>query len=266
MTEIADHTMARFHLGEAEPPPGPGPTISGAHRRTLEAIFRHPLAHYLEWREVVALITHIGRVEERSGDEFLFSVGGEHQFMRRPHHTKDLNTNAVMALRHLLERAGWSPSGAPRPVANGPATPPPALIAIIDHHEAQIWRVDLSAKDDGSQPGVDACDPRHFLHQMVQKTHRLDHGKTSADDRLFLEEIAGALADGGEIVVIGHGVGEANMAEQATAYLEARHPGIYRRIVREIVADLPGMSTTELLDLGRHALDAHATQGPADHA
>jgi hypothetical protein len=229
------------------------PTLSGSHRRTLEAIFRHPLAHNLDWRELVALIAHIGQVEERSGDDCLFTVGAEHQFVRRPHHAKDMAAPEVMAVRHLLARAGWSASGAP--IAAAAPAPPPALIAVIDRNEAQIWRIDLSVKADGSEPAVEAYDPRHVLHHMVQKTHRLGHGKTSADDRLFLEAIASPLATGGKIVIIGHGVGESNIAGQVTAYLKIHHKETYGRIVEEIVADLPGLSTAQRLDLGRHALE-----------
>jgi len=240
------------NAGRASTSPA-APTLSGSHRHALESIFRHPLAHGLQWREAMGLIAHIGHIDERAGDEFLFSVGAERQLMRRPHHSKDLPAPDVMALRHLLVRAGWSADGK----LSGGAQPaaPPALIAIIDHHEAQVWSVDLSLKSDGSEPKVEAYDPRHVLHHMVQKTHRLDHGKTSADDRLFLESIAKALAAGGRIVVIGHGVGESNMADQAAAYLKAHHSEIYGRIVKEIVADLPGLTTAQLLDLGRHALE-----------
>jgi hypothetical protein len=238
VTDTQEHADAPARDGSARD----GPTISGSHRRALDAIFRHPLAHYLEWREVLSLIAHIGTVEERSGDEVLFSVNGEHQFMRRPHHSKDLTGPDVMALRHLLVRAGWSASG-PHEADAQPA-PPPALVAIIDKHEAQIWRVDLSVEPDGSEPNVEAYDPRHLLHHMVQKTHRLDHGKTSADDRLFMENIAKAIA-----------AGDSNMADQVTAYLQAHHGGIYARIVKEIVADLPALTTHQLIDLGRHALE-----------
>jgi len=57
----------------------------------------------------------------------------------------------------------------------------------------------------------------------------------------------------GEIVVIGHGKGQSNEADHLSAYLRAHHKETYARIVREIVADLPHMTTPELLDLGRHA-------------
>jgi hypothetical protein len=93
----------------------------------VEAIFRHPLAHNLDWRELVGLIAHIGQVEERSGGDCLFTVGAEHQFMRRPHHAKDLAVPDVMAVRHLLVRAGWSVSDAPS--ASAAPAPPTALIA-----------------------------------------------------------------------------------------------------------------------------------------
>jgi hypothetical protein len=114
---------------------------------------------------------------------------------------------------------------------------------------------------DALAPNVEGDDPRHMLHHMVQKTRRLDHGKTSADDRVFLESIAEALATGGRIAVIGHGGGESNMANQATAYLKAHHKETYGRIAGEIVADLPGLTTPQLLDLGRHALEDHQTRG-----
>jgi len=43
--------------------------IHGAHLRTLEALFRHPPAHNLEWMDVVALIEKIGTVQEEGGGQ-----------------------------------------------------------------------------------------------------------------------------------------------------------------------------------------------------
>jgi hypothetical protein len=53
--------------------------------------------------------------------------------------------------------------------------------------------------------------------------------------------------------VIGHGKGQSNEADHLTAYLKSHHRETYDRIVREVVADLPHMTTPQLLDLGRHA-------------
>src|ERR1700722_10283856 len=39
--------------------------VTGSNRRTLDAIFRHPLAHNLGWNDVVALLEKIGEVEEK---------------------------------------------------------------------------------------------------------------------------------------------------------------------------------------------------------
>jgi hypothetical protein len=53
--------------------------------------------------------------------------------------------------------------------------------------------------------------------------------------------------------VIDHGNGQSNEADHLSAYLQAHHEPIHDRIVREIVADLPHLTTPELLDLGRRA-------------
>jgi hypothetical protein len=85
-------------------------TLHGAHLRTLEALFRHPPAHNLEWMDVVALIEKLGTVHEKGNNSFTFDVGGEHHLMHKPR-TKDLTASDVVDLRHFLQRAGWSPEG-----------------------------------------------------------------------------------------------------------------------------------------------------------
>ena len=97
-------------------------TVSTSHRRTLEEIFRHPQAHNLEWRRVVALIAEIGDVDKKPDNEFVFKVAGKRHAMRRPHH-KDLTGDEMIELRHFLTQAGVSadppsePATHPDPVA-----------------------------------------------------------------------------------------------------------------------------------------------------
>jgi hypothetical protein len=99
--------------GARAAPPTVEHAVTGADRRTLNAIFQHPLAHNLSWREAVNLMEVVGGAEEKHNGEFMFSIGDERLPMKRPH-GKDLTSTDVMDLRHFLTRAGCSPeSGDP---------------------------------------------------------------------------------------------------------------------------------------------------------
>jgi len=241
MTELRDHLKdaAAPNLNEA---------VTGVDRRTLDAIFRHPLSHNVAWREVVNLFAAIGGAEEKHNGEFVFRAGDETMTMKKPH-TKDLTGPDVLDLRHFLAHTGWSPDAPPPPKADA-ATPAPSLIVVIDHAGAKVYRIDRSA--DGGQ-GVTAYDPQHLLHHLEHKTRDEDRDETYPQDERFFEQVAEAVSAGGEIVVIGHGKGQSNEADHLSAYLQAHHKQTYASIVREIVADLPHLTTPELLDLGRHA-------------
>ena len=87
--------------GTADLASGPFQSVTGAHRRTLEAIFRHPAAHNLEWNDVMGLIGSIGQAQERDNNAFMFEVAGKRHLMHKPH-TKDLTSSEVGDLRHFL--------------------------------------------------------------------------------------------------------------------------------------------------------------------
>jgi hypothetical protein len=237
--------------------------VTGADRRTLDAIFRHPLSHGLSWRDVVLLMSAIGSAEERHNGEFMLSVGEERMPMRRPHN-KDLTAPEVMALRHFLVRAGWSPDAAgtvkrdPAPGAAGPEAP--RLIIIIDHAGARVFRIDLA---DNDRHGITPFDPKHLLHHIERKLHDADRDETYPEDTHFFDAVAAAASTGGEIVVIGHGKGQSNEADHLSAYLKVHHKEAYARIVGTLSADLPHLSVPELLELGRRAFAQDAVIGSA---
>ncbi len=180
----------------------------------------------------------------------MFKAAGETLFAHKPH-TKDVTTADVTALRHFLTRAGLSALGS----AEGPHREAPSLIAVIDHAEARIYHVDVSSDD----PGRHAVAPwgeHHFLHHLRQKDHRLEDNRLGAEDYAFFEKIAAAIAAGGRIVLIGHGKGESNMADQLGLYLKARHNETFRRIAGTVTADIPSLTAPQLLALGAQALSA----------
>jgi len=225
--------------------------LHGAHLRTLEALFRHPPAHNLEWMDVVSLIGRIGTAEEKSNNKFSFEVGGQHYLMPKPH-SKELTSTEVVDLRHFLQHAGWSP-GAPSQAAARPESPPLTLMVVVDHHGAKIYRIDPAAAD-ASKRQITPYDPHHFLHHLTHKDQSREQGQRAPEDAGFYQRISEALAAGGRIVVVGHGTGKSNAAEHLSEYLRTHHSETYERIVLEIGADLSAATAPQLLALAERAL------------
>ena len=226
-------------------------SIAGSHRRTLEAIFRHPSAHNLEWNDVVGLIGEIGEAHEKANGEFVFEVAGKRHVMRKPH-TKDLTSSAVSDVRHFLVQAGFSPGLPSQPVAH-PNPAAPSLLIVVDHHGAKIFHVDVTSAD-AAEHVIRPYDPHHFLHHLVHKDQSRERGQRAPEEPAYYEKIADAVASGGKIVVVGHGAGKSNAAHHLTEYLQSHHRETYQRIVRETVADLSSITTAQLLDVAREAL------------
>jgi hypothetical protein len=226
-------------------------SLTGSHRRTLDAIFRHPTTHNLEWNDVVALIDEIGGAHEKANNEFVFEVAGEHRIVRKPH-TKDLTGSEVIEIRHFLTQAGFSPEAPSRPAAHSdPAAP--ALLIVADHHGAKLFHVDVGS-DDVSEHAIKPYDPHHFLHHLMHKDQSRERGQRAPEEPAYYEKIAEALAQGGKIVVVGHGSGKSNAAHHLTEYLRTHHAETFGRIVREMDADLSSVTDPQLLDLAREAL------------
>ena len=225
-------------------------SLTGAHRRTLEAIFRRPSAHNLEWSDVVGLVASIGETHERANNEFVFEVAGKRHLTRKPH-TKDLTSDEVIDLRHFLMQAGFSPEHRSEPVSN-PDSVAPALLLVVDHHETKIFQIGVRS-DEASEHTIRPYDPHHFLHHLVHKDQYRERGQRAPEEPAYYGRIADAVARGGEIVVVGHGAGKSNAAHHLTEYLRSHHPETYERIVAETVCDLSAITTPQLLQIARKA-------------
>jgi hypothetical protein len=220
--------------------------VSGAHRRTLDAVFRHPSAHNLEWNDVVALIDKIGDVERKPNNEFEFRVSGEMHFMRKPHN-KDIAGPDVIELRKFLALAGWSSEE--HPIAAAHVDPSTSnLMVVIDHHEAKIYDI---ASDTAHASGktIKPYDPHHFLHHLTHKDQFVARGQRAPEDITFYQAIAAALTRANSIIIVGHGTGKSNAANHFRDYLRTHHPAIAQRIARECVADLSSITEPQLLKL-----------------
>lgn len=227
--------------------PGGRAGLSKSGRRTLDGLYAHPLAHNLEWTDMVALFREIGSVEHKPNADTVVQLGAEHQVFRRPH-GKDLTVDEVMQVRHFLTRVGMSAHAA---VEKGD------FLVTIDHYEAHIYHLDLDAADAANHV-IKSSDPHHFLHHLTHKDQTREHGERAAEDPAFYEHIAQAVAGAvphGRVVVIGHGTGHSDAAHHLIAWIKLHHDDIGQRLVGEVTADLSSVTPPQLLGLARTALN-----------
>ena len=223
--------------------------LSRSDKRTLAALFRHPLAHNLPWSDVLALFGKVGAVEQKANDDFAFQAGGEAYVMRKPH-GKELTGQEVIDLRHFATRAGLARHHeAAVPVAGAVNN----LVVVMDHHEAKIYQIDAAGDDEGEK-AIKPYDPHHFLHHLTHKDESRERGQRSPEDATFYERIAQALVGGGKILLVGHGTGKSNAAHHLADYLAAHHKETHARVVTEMVTDLSAVTQPQLLALAAKAL------------
>src|SRR5579862_8431481 len=78
----------------------------------LERIFQHPASHNLEWHDVIALIEHLGTIEEKENGHLTFTVNGVSEGFHRSREKDVSEVEQVLDIRRFLERAGIGKKGA----------------------------------------------------------------------------------------------------------------------------------------------------------
>jgi hypothetical protein len=224
--------------------------MAPADRQTLEAIFHHPVPHNLHWMDTLRLLTHLGTAEENTDGKYSIRINGKHLVLHKPH-SKQLDAREVTELRHYFSSVGISskfPYG-PKPTA---ASTSVDVIALIDHHGAKLYRLQLSSHPQAET--IKPYDPHHFLHHLHHRAELSEEGQRPAEDLVFYDRIADALGEADRIVLLSHGKGVSNAAQFLVERLEKYHPRIYAKVVRQTEADTSAMTEGQVLELGRQAL------------
>ena len=127
------------------------------------------------------------------------------------------------------------------------------LMVVVDHHEAQLYRLSVHSAD----PVDDVIlpyDPHHFLHHLAHKDQSRERGQRTSEDPSFYERIAQAIAPARRVVVVGHGKGHSDAAHHLIEHLKLQHPPIFQKLTPEVAADLSSLTPPQLLVIGRRAL------------
>ena len=238
---------------EAEPLISP-PELNATDTRTLGAIFRHPVAHNLDWNDVEGFFVRCGSVEHSTGGAVTLVYASQRHHMGL-HRSKQLDTAEIIDLRRFLSRAGWGVAEKRAEVAQEGAASDdlaPDLLVVVDHRETRIYRVHGAGSEVG--PVLTPYDPHHFLHHLEHRNEPQERGQRSPEDPGYYRRIAEALAHAGRIVLVGHGTGKSNAAHHLADTLKAHHAETYGRIAAEFDEDLSCVTVPQLLRLAQKSL------------
>ncbi len=80
------------------------------HQRILEALYSVPPPASVKWKDVEALLVHLGAdLSEGNGSRVRIELEGEDAVFHRPHPRKEIDKGAIVSLRKFLEGVGIKP-------------------------------------------------------------------------------------------------------------------------------------------------------------
>ena len=212
------------------------------HEDLLASLLGGKLPRNLTWSAVVELIGQIGEVQPQKNDEFVFAVGSQRGFFKRPS-THNLEVEEISRLRRFLKEAG-----VPGKPAN--AHQIGRMVVVIDHHVAHIYH-DLGGSRPEDEVTVKPYDPFGFQHHLVHRKEAHYKGDHVPEEDSYYEEIAKEIVHAEAIILIGHATGKSSAVTFLSEYLKDHHPETFQRIIATEMADLSALTEPEIEALAK---------------
>jgi hypothetical protein len=213
--------------------------LSSSHRRIYDGVFRHPMAHNLDWRDVLSMLIALADVVEEPNGNVKITRGGQTLVL---HPTQDKNISTIdelMQIRHFLERSGTAD---PQTETEGVH-----LLVVIDHRQARVYKTEMH----GSTPQrISPYDPGGFgryLHNVQDDSN----GQRKPERRSFYEAVARTLHGAEQILIFGSSTGASSAMEELLRQLKHHHGDLAQRVVGSIVLDETHMTENQLLAKAR---------------
>jgi hypothetical protein len=201
-----------------------------------ESLLKGKLPRNLSWADTMELIGKLGEVQPHEGDEFVFVVGGQRAFFKRPH-THELGVEEAARLRKFLRDAA--------PEKAGTSAQPHRMVVVIDHHAAHIYQ-DVNGSVPREEKIVEPYDPFGFHHHLVHRKESDYKGERVPEEASYYEEIAKELLLADEIVLVGHGTGKSSAVDYLNDYLKKHHHETAERVKAVETADLSALTEPQI--------------------
>lgn len=222
------------------------------HQQTLEALYSHPLIHGLRASKVEALLHALGAdVTSLDGHRLQIRLpGGQETWLEVGEgvHHPDLDPDAVLRLRHLLEEAGVSPDHPEAEPAGERGDQSRRLVIHLDHHRTDVYRLEGAAVEHAE------LKPHGVWGSGENLSHRHDRdiaGQKAPRDYDYLTRVMEAMEGADAILLLGHGTGESDMRQLLLAHVRRHRPDLLQRLVGVETLASSNPSEGEVLALAR---------------
>ena len=201
----------------------------GTHQSTYDAVFRHPVARNLQWRDVRSLLGAMSDVTEEHIDHLKFTRNGQSLTVHLPKRKDFSDVHALMQIRSFLARSATPP---PTTVAAGVH-----LLVVIDHRLARIYKTELHGATPERIVPYDASGFGRHLHYVQDD----GNGQRKPEPKEFYAAVAKTMQRAERILLFGSGTGASSAMDQLLAELDRASAG--DRLLRGGRATPDGRST-----------------------
>jgi len=215
------------------------PQLMGSHRSTYDAVFQHPVARNLQWRDVHSMLAAFASVVEEPNGNLKFSRNGQTLTVHPPRRKDFSDVQELMRIRQFLERSG---AGSQEAVAEGAH-----LLVVIDHRQARVYATEVH----GSVPQrITPYDP-HGSGRHLHYVEDDSNGQRKPELKSFYEAVAKTLRGAEKVLIFGGGTGASSAMEQLLADLRRHHPDIAKRVIGSVAVNETHLTEDQLLAKAR---------------
>ena len=222
------------------------------HQRTLEALFSHPIAHGFRASKVEALFHALGaEVTPLGGHRLKVRLpGGQETWLEVGEgvHHPDLDPDAILRVRHLLEEAGVTPEHAEAEPASPRGDQSRRLVIHLDHHRTDVYLLE------GDNVDHAVLTPHGVWGSDENLSHRHDRdiaGQKAPRDFDYLTRIMKAMEGADAVLLLGHGSGESDMRQLLLDHVRRHRPDLLEHLVGVETLPIAEPSEGQLLAVAR---------------
>ncbi|GAB36106.1 hypothetical protein [Gordonia otitidis] len=209
--------------------------MNAHNRKTRDAILGHPAPRDIEWTQFINMWEDVADdVEQEHGDRLSVSLNGHREVFHRPHNGR-VSIEDIERARHLL-------AATPKDQGDGSLA-----VVTVDAKGGRILTFDLDEAKvtDSSEKVRDKRPVARHLRSVERATGKDDEKELDT----FFKELSGSIKlDLGDrsFVLLGHGKGKADVAEQFTKWLAEHDESVYSHILGVAAIDLSAATDSDI--------------------